>query len=329
MKWPGSNNADARSVPSVSVVVTTYNRAKLLKETVSHILSQTFTDLELIIVDNMSTDGTDEYVNSIGDSRVRYFKNPNNGIIAVNRNFGIRESIGRYIAFCDDDDLWMPDKLKAQTAFMDANPDVGLSFGYARDFYAQGPGDAPQEGTLRFAKKSCDTTDSYEKLLFGNNVATLTVMCRKTFLDEAGLFDEDPAFRTVEDYELWLRLARKSRIACIPQVLGRYRLHSQSVSGNPAGQTKKLLCILEKFKRNGWLEPQLARRVEGHISWMIGNALLGAGENEYRVWYWKAFTTDKTYKTFLSVFFGLLPTALACMVFRLLKGSKIRLRHRA
>jgi len=323
-----ANNNGGRTVPYVSVVVTTYNRAALLKETVSSILSQTFTDFELIIVDNMSTDGTDAYVDSIGDGRVRYFKNQNNGIIAVNRNYGIGKASGRYVAFCDDDDLWMPDKLKAQTVFMDANPDVALTFGYARDFYCHTPGDAPQDGALRFAKDACDATDSFERLLFGNNVATVTAMVRKSCLDEAGLFDEDPAFRTVEDYELWLRLARKGAIACIPQTLGRYRLHSQSVSGNEVGQKKRLLNILEKFKRHGWLEPELARRAEGHVSWMIGNALLGAGESDYRAWYWKAVTKDKNFTLLLSVFFCLLPTALSSKVFRLLKGYRTRRNNR-
>jgi len=310
------------SAPLVSVVVTTYNRAGLLKETLTSILSQTFTAFELIIVDNMSTDGTESYVPSIGDSRIRYFKNQNNGVIAVNRNFGISRARGRYIAFCDDDDLWLPDKLKVQTAFMEANPAVGFSFGYARDFYDIDG--ARRDGALRFAKDDCDATDGFERLLFGNTVATLTVMVRKANLAEAGVFDEDPALMTVEDYDLWLRIARKDAIACIPQVIGRYRLHSLSAGGNEAAQKKRLLSIVEKFKRNGWLDASLAKRVEAHVCWMIGNAVLGAGESGYRAWYRRALVIDRSVKTMLGGLFCLMPLSMAAVVFRLLRRFRSR-----
>lgn len=310
--------------PRVSVVVTTYNRAGLLKETLSSILSQTFTDFELIIVDNMSTDGTGAYVASIGDERIRYFKNPNNGVIAVNRNFGISVARGFYIAFCDDDDLWLSDKLKAQTAFMEANSQVGLSFGYARDFYDSDAGRI--DGALRFSKAECDSKNSLESLLSGNAVATLTVMARKAALADAGVFDEDPALMTVEDYDLWLRMARGGAIACIPRLLGRYRLHSLSASGNEAAQKKRLLAIVEKFKGNGWLDETLARRFEAHVCWMIGNAALGARDCGYRQWYRRAIGLDRSAKTLLGLFFSLLPLSTANAAYRLLKWFKSRRR---
>ncbi|MBI5886923.1 MAG: glycosyltransferase [Deltaproteobacteria bacterium] len=309
-------------MPRVSVVVTTYNRAGLLKETLSSILSQTFTNFELIIVDNMSTDGTGAYVVSIDDGRIRYFKNPNNGVIAVNRNFGISRARGVYIAFCDDDDLWEPDKLKAQTAFMEANPEVILSFGYARDFYDSDGGRL--DGTLKFSKAECDSKNSFESLLSGNAVATLTVMVRKAGLEDAGIFDEDPALMTVEDYDLWLRMARGGAIACIPRLLGRYRLHSLSASGNEASQKKRLLAIVEKFKDNGWLDAILAKKFEAHVCWMIGNAALGARDSGYRQWYRKAFGLDISAKTLLGAFFCLLPFFMANAAYRLLKWFKSR-----
>ena len=90
----------------VSVVVTTYNRAHIVTEAIESILNQTFGDFELIIVDNYSNDNTEEVIKSYKDERIKYFKNRNNGIIAVNRNYGISKAQGEYIAFCDDDDLW-------------------------------------------------------------------------------------------------------------------------------------------------------------------------------------------------------------------------------
>src|SRR3990172_12856550 len=98
----------------VSVIILTWNRAALLKEAVDSVLRQTYEHFELTIVDNESTDNTSEYVRGLGDNRVKYLSHPNQGILSVNRNFGIRRARGDYIAFCDDDDLWLPDKLKTQ-----------------------------------------------------------------------------------------------------------------------------------------------------------------------------------------------------------------------
>jgi len=103
----------------VSVIVTSFNRVHFLKETIETILKQTFSDFEVIIVDNMSTDATEEYVQSLTDPRVTFYSNPNAGIVAVNRNFGIQKAKGKYIAFCDDDDLWLLDKLRKQVELME------------------------------------------------------------------------------------------------------------------------------------------------------------------------------------------------------------------
>ena len=114
--------------PAVSVVLITYNRKPLLRETVASILNQTFSDFELIVVDNVSEDGTERFVRSLDDPRVRYIRHPNGGVISINRNVGIRAARGDYIAFCDDDDLWVPDKLQRQIRAMEDNPRAGLCF---------------------------------------------------------------------------------------------------------------------------------------------------------------------------------------------------------
>ena len=103
-----------KGTPLVTVVVTTYNRKELLKETIDSILNQTYTNFELIVVDNFSNYDFLKHVKSFEDKRIIAFQNQNNGIIAVNRNFGIKRANGDYIAFCDDDDLWLPNKLETQ-----------------------------------------------------------------------------------------------------------------------------------------------------------------------------------------------------------------------
>ena len=101
-------------MPLISVIVTTYNRKELLSETIDSILNQTFTDFELIVVDNFSNYNYFELIESFNDSRIVAYQNANSGVIAINRNFGIKKATGKYLAFCDDDDIWYPEKLETQ-----------------------------------------------------------------------------------------------------------------------------------------------------------------------------------------------------------------------
>ena len=98
----------------VSVIVTTFNRKLFLTEALNSILNQTFKDFELIIVDNYSDYDFIAHINSFKDKRIRAYQNENNGVIAVNRNFGLKKAKGEYLAFCDDDDIWFKEKLKRQ-----------------------------------------------------------------------------------------------------------------------------------------------------------------------------------------------------------------------
>lgn len=313
--------------PLVSIVVPTHNRLKLLGETVTSILSQTFTDFEIIIVENDPVDDNYGFLKKINDKRIRYFLNPADrtsvGIVASNRNMGIRESRGEYIAFCDDDDLWVPEKLGSQVRFMEANHDTGLCFGYVEAF-----GQTFFEGHLHFSKKECDSVNGFESLFLGNKIATLTVMVRKRCLDEVGLFDENPELKALEDYDLWLRVARRFKIVCIPMVLGRYRIHPEGISRNEVLENMKLLKILEKFRKNGWVSGQLAGRVESNIDRLIANAMLSSGDRSYRGWYLRSARFALNKKTVLGLGLCLLPTGLASGVFTLLKGLKIQSFHR-
>ena len=98
----------------VSVIVTTFNRKELLRDTINSILRQTYNNFELIVVDNYSNYDFESFIQSFRSSKIKAFQNQNNGVIAVNRNFGLKQAKGDYIAFCDDDDIWLPNKLEKQ-----------------------------------------------------------------------------------------------------------------------------------------------------------------------------------------------------------------------
>jgi len=234
----------------VSIIVPTYNRAHLVTETIDSILAQTVKDFELIVVDNESTDNTEEVIKSYTDGRIRYFQHQNNGLVAVNRNYGISKANGEYIAFCDDDDLWMPEKLERQVKLLDLNKELGLVYS---DCYL-----IDENGNLKR-----DTLLSGSKLLRGNVFDKLfqsynfipmpTVMIRREVLSKVGGFD--PKYIIAQDYDLWLRIAEHYPIDFTEEPLAKYRIHGGSVSRNRELAANEGFQLIEY-----WLEKKANER---------------------------------------------------------------------
>jgi glycosyltransferase involved in cell wall biosynthesis len=235
----------------VSVIVPTYNRAHLVTETIDSILSQTFRDFELIIVDNESVDNTEEVIKSYRDERIRYFKHQNNGIIAVNRNYGISKARGEYIAFCDDDDLWFPEKLEKQVQVMESDSQIGLIC--TNEIVFDNKGDHGL--TIRTRVRNSDFT--FESLVWNNRVPNSTVMVRKAVLDDVGMMDESPEIMAGEDYELWLRIAKKYRLNYISLPLGKYRTHPGAYRKGPIKAQEQSKLIYKKLVDEGILDTDL------------------------------------------------------------------------
>ena len=117
-------------MPRVSVIIPTYNREKYIAETINSVLDQTFSDYEIIVVDDGSADNTERLIREQFADEVIYLSKPNGGPASA-RNMGMRVAKGEYIAFLDSDDLWLPEKLAIQTRFMDAHPEIGLTYSWA------------------------------------------------------------------------------------------------------------------------------------------------------------------------------------------------------
>lgn len=204
------------STPTVSAIVTTYNRRELLKETILSILNQTYKDFELIVVDNYSNYDFFELIESFHDDRIIPFQNQNNGIIAVNRNFGISKAKGKYLAFCDDDDLWMPEKLEKQISKADSKKNVLISS--CREIIDD------NNSHLRDEKWSYKNKYS---IYYRNKIALSSVLVSNT---PDVIFDEDKLYFAVEDYCLWLKLFHKKyEIIFVQDTLLRYREGTGSV----------------------------------------------------------------------------------------------------
>jgi O-antigen biosynthesis protein len=200
--------------PRVSVIVPTFNRADVLPRAVRSVLAQTWTDFELLIVDDGSTDDTQEVVTRLEDARLRYVRLSTNGGVAAARNRGLRGARGDFIAFLDSDDEWLPGKLAAQLAVFDAAPpEVGLVYTGVECVLPDGRRrvDMPEE-----------RGDVYREML-GRNVihgGGSNVLMRRNVVATVGFFDE--GLRAIEDYEYWLRVARFFTIDYVAAPLIRY-----------------------------------------------------------------------------------------------------------
>ncbi|MHB1105257.1 MAG: glycosyltransferase family 2 protein [Lutibacter sp.] len=201
-------------MPKISVIVTTYNRPELLQETIEGVLNQTFQDFELIVVDNYSNYDFFAVIESIGDPRISAFQNQNEGVIAVNRNVGISYAIGEYLAFCDDDDIWLPEKLEVQMEMMKklqkAHQNVII-----------------HTNTILFGENRKESVTNktniiqFEDFFSGNPLTYSSILLTKS---EYIIFDEDQSKRAVEDADLWIDLLLNNyTFKLIENPLVRYR----------------------------------------------------------------------------------------------------------
>ncbi len=231
----------------VSVIVLTFNRAQLVTETIDSILNQTFGDFELIVVDNESLDNTEEIIGSYTDERIRYFRNQNNGVLAVNRNYGIRVANGEYVAFCDDDDIWMPEKLEKEVLEIEKDSQIGLVCTNAVNFDTEG------EHGNRIKDHPGDKYFTFESLIWGNRVIGSTALARKDVIEAVGMLDEDPLISPSDDYELWLRIAKRYRIKYIDQPLIKFRIYFRICSNDRESHLKvhmkSPISLIDRQKR--------------------------------------------------------------------------------
>jgi glycosyltransferase involved in cell wall biosynthesis len=207
----------------VSAIVPTYNRRQFICETVDSILAQTYRNLEVIVVDDGSTDGTGELLKQRYGSvpRFRYIWQEN-AERAVARNTGIMAAQGEFIAFLDSDDLWLPEKLANQLAQFHQQPEIVLSHtGYTHiDVSGQ-----EVDQVVPPPQDSINQNRVFRRLLLGNTIGAPTVLIRRSALEHTGFFCEDRRLLAFEDWEMWTRLAYQGTIGYIPEPLAKYRLH--------------------------------------------------------------------------------------------------------
>ena len=267
--------------PKVSVILPTFNRSRSLAMAAESVLNQTFTDLELIIVDDASSDDTEAAVCELQDGRVRYLKRESNGGASAARNTGIAAARGRFIAFQDSDDLWLPGKLSRQMSTLESLPeDVGVVTGskilYGRDSaHNYGAGKvtcAPRPGDLL----SLDE-DQLQRFLAGNRISLQNALFRRSCFPGDCWFDV--CAKANADWEFTARLARYTRVYedIDPVVLAF--ISNDSISKDPK---KKIIGLLRLIKNN---REQLARYSNIYAKHLVrlGVMLFKAGKTRWAI----------------------------------------------
>lgn len=244
--------------PAFSVVIPTYNQADFLRIALKSVLDQEFDDFEIIVVNNFSTDHTLDVVSEFQDPRLQAINFRNNGVIGAGRNVGIRASRAPHIAFLDSDDTWRRGKLTQVARVIEETPEIGLVAHLQEMVW-----DGPVKSRTKFGPPPGFSENVYEYLLLvGNLLATSAAVVRRDRLEQVGLFSEDTALVTAEDYDLWLKLAKVCQFHFIPEELGSNRVHLDSASSRIEQHVISVLAVLENnFHSVNHPKPKYSRRV--------------------------------------------------------------------
>jgi glycosyltransferase involved in cell wall biosynthesis len=237
-------------LPKVSIITAAYNHKEFVRSSVESALNQTYRDFEHIVVDDGSSDGTAEVLQSFGN-RIKYIRQENRGTAAA-INAGIRASAGEYIAILDSDDAWLPQKLERQMPVFDQFPDTAVVYSHA--YVIDGEGKV-KEGDLLGQPFSSD--GAFADFLRYDPIPVLTAVVRKDCVDKLGGFNE--RLSAISDWDLWVRISARWPIAFVPEPLALYRIHGRNAH----------LTLIE----NGHVDRERLRMLRDAPAWLSGNAL--------------------------------------------------------
>jgi glycosyltransferase involved in cell wall biosynthesis len=251
-----SVSTSSESNPLVSVIVPCYNGAAFLEETLLSALVQSYSEIEVVVVDDGSTDSSPEIARRFP---VRYIRQENRGLCEA-RNAGIRESKGSYLVFLDADDRLKPRAIEAGLRALALRPDCAMTVGDHVFITADG-------AYLANSTKECPAHSHYEALLKSNFIEMIaSVLFRRSIFNEVGGFNT--GLRVAEDYELYLRIARARPICCHSEVVAEYRKHATNTSRNSELMLTTTLRVLQgeaRYVRNDG--GRLIAFRQGVLSW--------------------------------------------------------------
>ena len=238
--------------PLISVVITAYNVESFIVQSIVSALNQTCTNLEVIVVDDGSKDGTVKAVEQFDDARLRLIQKENGGCASA-RNAGVEVARGDFISFLDGDDFWMLNKLERELKWFESHPNADLVFSWSLIVDEHGE-------SLGILKSNTQRSFSFDDLLIENPIGNgSAVLIKKKALDQAGLFDE--SLPASSDTDMWLRLARlnNDNFICLPQIFTCYRRRASQTTSNYRRMEKSYELILAKARL---IAPNISRGSE-------------------------------------------------------------------
>jgi glycosyltransferase involved in cell wall biosynthesis len=271
-------------MPKISVIIPAYNAMIYLPETMATVLEQTYTDFEVIVVNDGSTDEIEEWITKLNDRRIKFISQTNLGLAGA-RNTGIKESQGEYLAFLDADDLWESTKLAKQVQVLDSHPEVGLVYTWVAHI------DEERNSTGRLGViNSQHEGNVWHELTKGNLVECGSVaMVRRDCFEKCGVFDGNLG-SFVEDWDMWLRIARIYPFKVVKEPLVYYRQVASSASRNWEKMAKSYQLVVEKaFSTAAWEDLPLRNRTYGTANLVLGwKALQSQAQNYQQASYFRS-----------------------------------------
>lgn len=264
--------------PTISVIMPVYNGLPFVREAVESLCRQTLRDIEILVLDDGSTDGTAEYLQSVNDPRVKVERLPKQGYVPL-LNRGLQQAQGRFIARMDADDVSLPERLELQLQYLEQNPDVAVVGCQALEIDETGQELGPREYPT-------SPTQIWYRLTTRVPLLHPGVLVRREAVEAAGRYEV--GYTTAEDYDYWWRLAEWGRIANLDQVLVRYRIHSKSVTFS---QTQRQSEIAQEICIRHLTERELAQTREEARDYYLCQRRLYAVQEEYTAAQWKNFLT--------------------------------------
>ena len=269
--------------PKISVIIPSFNCARYLPEAIESVLAQTCRDHEIIVVNDGSTDNTDQVV-AIYRDRIRYFCQENQGVASA-RNTGIQRARGSYVCFLDADDILLPKKLETQAAFLDQNPNVHIVYSDGLLFRINRYG---VEEDRRFSacgllNRSLGAPDTSLPLLaIENAFPPVAAMAQLSCVRAVGGFDDERSLMTTEDWDLWLRLAAKYNFAYLDEVLAKYRDWEGSTSKAWHRRKSAYMYMVPKFEASD-AYARIPSRIKSRILFFWGVTYLEYAEPQVAI----------------------------------------------
>jgi glycosyltransferase involved in cell wall biosynthesis len=295
----------------ISVVIPTHNREELIARAVRSVQNQTYKDLEILVVSDGSTDGTKAVVESLAkdDDRIRFIEYfPAKGGNTA-RNTGIKASQGEYVAFLDDDDEWLSDKLECQIKVMESSEKIGLVYTGVHIIYLN------EKAEYSFRAK--EHGDLKERILIDNCIGTTsTVMVRRSLFEKTGLFDE--ALKARQDYDLWIRFCQVCETGCVPDEKINY--YNDTGKVQVSSSTQKYADAIEQINQKyrneicGLSAEDKVRKKTGEYFFLCNTAMRNGEVKDARKYALAAAKAGGGIKAYLFMFVSFLPYRVVLLI---------------